>query len=156
MSRTLSDAKGSRLHSPVDDLESFFWVAIWSVFFNKDHAKAKAYSNQEKRIMDYLVDGQKDRAADKYSELVCDDTTSNIGRHLQAVLDDWWMKVRDRNRKWSKEVLRGAPENASRDYYLPHFHRFALEGVADILEVLSDHWDKEIGWESWAGPEPSS
>ena len=156
MSRTLSDAEGSYLHSPVDDLESFSWVAIWSVFFNKDHTKAEAYSNQEKKIMDYLTDGQKRRAIDRYSELVCDDTTSNIGRHSQAVLYDWWTKVQDRSRKWSKEVLCGAPKNAGRDYYLPHFHRFALEGVADVLEVLSNHWDEEIGRESWAEAEPSS
>ena len=154
MSRTLYDAKRGYLHSPVDDLESFFWVAVWSVFFNKDHTKA--YSDEEKDIMEHLVDGQKDRAMNKYSELVCDATTSNIGRHSQAVLDDWWMKVQNRNRKWSREVLRGAPKNAGGDYYLPHFHRFTLEGVADVLEVLSHHWDKEIGWKSWAGPEPSS
>jgi len=153
MSLALSDARGSRLHSPVDDLESFFWVAIWSVFFNKDHAKGKAYSDEEKDIMDHLARGDKGRAIDKYSELVCDDTTSDIGRHLQAVLDDWWTKVRDTNREWSKEVLRGAPKNAGRDYYLPHFHCFALEGVADALEVLLKHWEKEIGWKSWAGPE---
>jgi len=152
MSRALHDAKKGYLHSPVDDLEPFFWVAFWSVFFNKHHTGA--YSDEEKDIMDYLVDGQKGRAMDTYSELVCDDTTSNIGRHSQAVLDDWWTKVRDRNRKWSKEVLRGAPKNVGRDYYPPHFHRFALEGVADALEVLLNHWDEEmIGWKSWAGPE---
>jgi len=151
MSRALYDAKKGYLHSPVDDLESFFWVAVWSVFFNKDHTEA--YSDEEKDIMELLTQGDKGRAMDQYSVLVCNTTTSNIGRHLQAVLDDWWTKVRDRNRKWSKEVLARAPGNAGREYYLPHFHRFALEGVADILEVLSNHWDKEIGWESWAGPE---
>jgi len=127
-----------------------------NVYQFKDHAEAKAYSYQEKRIMDYLVDGQKSRAIDKYSRLLCDGTTSNIGKHLQPILEDWWIKVRDRDLKWSKEVLCGAPKNAGRDYYLPHFHRFALEGVADALEVLSNHWDKEIGWESWARLEPSS
>jgi len=151
MSRALYDAKKGYLHSPVDDLESFFWVAVWSVFFNKDHKGA--YSDVEKDIMDHLTQGDKDRAMNQYSGLVCDATTSNIGRHLQAVMYAWWKKVRDRNVTWSMEVLTRAPENAGRDYYLPHFHRFALEGVADILEVLSHHWDKEIGWKSWAGPE---
>lgn len=143
------------MHSPVDDLESFFWVVIWSVFFNKDHANGKAYSDEEKDIMDRLARGDKGRAVDNYSRLLCDATTSNIGQLFQPILEDWWIKVRDRDLRWSKEVLRGAPKNAGRDYYLPHFHHFALEGVADALEVLLNHWDKEIGQESWARLEPS-
>ena len=47
MSRTLLSS-GDWLHSPVDDLESFFWVAVWSVFFNKDDTRV--YSDEEKDI----------------------------------------------------------------------------------------------------------
>jgi len=153
MSRALLDAEGSHLHSPVDDLESFFWVAVWSVFFNKDIAKG--HSNGERSIRDHLVGCRKSNAMDKYSTLVCDATTSNIVQRFQAVLFDWWTKVQNRSATWSRKVLRDAPQNAGREYYLPHFHRFALEGVADVLQVLSDHWNDEIGWESWAAPKPS-
>ena len=149
MSRALLYAKKGYLHSPVDDLESFFWVAIWSVFFNKDHAKE--LSDEEKSIRDRLVEGSKDIAINSYSELVFDATTSDIARRFQSVLYDWWMKVRDRTTTWSRKVLRDAPDNADGKYYLPHFHRFALEGVVDVLQVLANHWDSEIDWESWTG-----
>jgi len=147
MSRTLS-AKKLHLHSPVDDLESFFWVAVWSVFFNKDHKEDR--SDEEKSIMELLAGCRKDDAMREYSTLVPNNTTSDIVQHLQAVLYDWWMKVRDRDVTWTNEVVRGAPEEAGEEYYLPRFHRFALEGVADVLEVLLTHWDNEAGWKSWA------
>ena len=92
----------------------------------------------------------------EYSLFVPDATTSNIVRHLQAVLVDWWLKVQNRNMTWTNEVLRRAPEEAGGEYYLPHFHRFALEGVADVLEVLLTHWDKEAGWKSWAALGPAA
>jgi hypothetical protein len=34
MSQKLLRAEGDYLHSPLDDLEAFFWVALWSVIFN--------------------------------------------------------------------------------------------------------------------------
>ena len=154
MSRALLNTTGGHLHSPVDDLESFFWVAVWSVFFNKDIAKDR--SDQERSIRNHLVECRKADAIDTYSTLLFGPTISNIVRHFQTVLFDWWFKVRDRSATWFVKVQRDAPENVGREYYLPHFHRFALEGVADVLEVLSDHWNKEIGWESWSAPEPLS
>ena len=154
MSRALLNTTGGHLHSPVDDLESFFWVVVWSVFFNKDIAKD--HSDQERSIRDRLVECRKADAIDTYSTLLFGPTTSNIVRHLRPVLYAWWMKVRNRDAEWTMEILSGAPVDAGREYYLPHFHRFALEGVADVLEVLLDHWNKEIGWESWAAPEPLS
>jgi len=49
-----------------------------------------------------------------------------------------------------------APNDASGEYCLPHFHRFALQGVVEVLEVLADHWDEEISWESWTNPTMSA
>ena len=154
MSRALQRARGGYLHSPVDDLESFFWVAVWSVFFNKDDAGDP--SDEERSIRDDLIGCHKDIAMNTYSGLVFDATTSNIAQRFHTVLYDWWKKVWDRNITWANKVLHRAPKDAGQEYYLPHFHRFALEGVADVLEVLSNHWNDEIGWESWAAPKPSS
>ena len=148
MSRALLKGDSDYLHSPVDDLESFFWVAVWSVFFNEDNAKGQ--SDKEKEIKDDLIRHRKADAIDSYSMLVPDAQTSNITRHFQSVLVEWWMKIQNQNMIWSRKVLVSKPKDADGKYYLPHFHRYALQGVVDVLEVLVDHWDKEIGWESWA------
>ena len=152
MSRTLLRAKRGYLHSPVDDLESFFWVAVWSVFFNEDSMEVQ--SDEEKEIRYYLTKSNKVDAIGSYSTLICDAKTSNITRRFQSVLFDWWVKVRDRHVTWSREVLGGKPKDAGGEYYLPYFHRYALQGVVDTLEVLAKHWDGEISWGSWTAPAP--
>ena len=86
--------------------------------------------------------------------LLDDGGYSNITRRFRLILLDWWLKVRDRFMVWSREVVENQPGGAKGEYYLPHFHCFALEGVVNALEVLANHWDKEISWESWTGPTP--
>ena len=145
MSRALLGARRNYLHSPVDDLESCFWVSVWSVFFNKDEVNEKHRSVQEIDIQDSLDKSNKDSAMFSISELSPHGNHSNITRRFQLALDDWWMRVRDRYMVWRREVLNNAPKNAGKEYYLPYFHRYALEGVLDVLQVLESHWNGEIG-----------
>jgi hypothetical protein len=77
---------------------------------------------------------------------------SNITQRFRPMLVEWWKSMRDRFVVWSEEVIGDEPENPDGEYYLPHFHRFALQGVFDVLQVLAKHWDGEIGWESWTAP----
>ena len=149
MSRALFEAEGAYLHSPVDDLESFFWVAFWSVFFNKDTAKGQ--TDAEKVIKDHLVGNRKAVAMDNYSALKRG-KYSDITHRFRPILLEWWRTVRDRQSLWTELVLNDEPDDANGEYYLPHFHRFAVEGVVDVLKLLAKHWDDEISWESWTGP----
>ena len=158
MSRALLNARRNYLHSPVDDLESCFWVSVWSVFFNKDEANEKHRSVQEGRIKHRLDKTDKAGAMDSISELQLRggrQKHSNITHRFQPALFDWWVRVQYRNKVWGNEVIDNAPENAGKEYYLPYFHRFALEGVLQALQVLEKHWNGEIGWESWTAPAPS-
>ena len=81
---------------------------------------------------------------------------SSIVRCFLPVLFDWWVRVQFRDRAWVNEVVTSAPKDAGAEYYLPHFHRFALEGVLGALQVLAKHWNGEIGWESWTASAPSA
>ena len=146
MSRALLRAKWGHLHSPVDDLESFFWVVVWSVVFNKGGTGTK--SAEEQDIRDCLTRGNRDEAMRLYSILSDDGEHRNITQRLRNVLFEWWIRVRDRYTVWSKEVLKSKLKDAGGEYYLPHFHRYALQGVVDVLEVFADHWNDEISSES--------
>ena len=142
------------LHSPVDDLESCFWVSVWSVLFNEDNIEDQ--SEEERCTRDDLTKCYKDKAMYRFSLLSYGVERSNIMQRFQPMLFKWWMSVRDRYVVWLRGVLEEAPENADGGYYLPHFHRFALQGVVDVLQVLANHWDGGVSWESWTAPASST
>ena len=146
MSRDLFNAPGDYLHSPVDDIESFFWVVVWSVFFNKVDKGAK--SIEEQTIQEDLSENHKGDAMEVLLDLHHRGNHSSITLCFLSVLLEWWMKVRDRHRVWVRDVVVDAPDNAGGEYYLPYFHRFALEGVVEVLEVLKMDW-KELDSETW-------
>ena len=49
---------------------------------------------------------------------------------------------------WSEwySILVCAPKDANGGYYLPHFHCYALQGVADVLEVLDNAGTTKVAW----------
>ena len=70
--------------------------------------------------------------------------------YFRPILEDWWSKLQNVDVEWSRTVLNSAPMNVGEEYYLPHFHRSALQGVVDVLEVLERHRGGEISsTESW-------
>ena len=103
-----------------------------------------------------LSENNKDGAMGTFSELSYRVEHSDITQRFRSVILEWWEKVQERRKVWLSVVLRDEPENADREYFLPYFHRFALQGVVDVLQVLANHWDGEIGWESWKGPASST
>jgi len=154
MSLALLKAKRDYLHSPVDDLESCFWVSVWSVFFNKDNIGDQ--SDEESDLKDDLINCRKGDAMVGLMQLPHRRKHSNITLRFRSILLEWWDKIRDQQRMWFGEVVAGEPENADGEYYLPHFHRFALQGIVDVLEILAKHWNGEVSWESWTAPGPST
>jgi len=148
MSRALLRAKGNYLHSPVDDIESFFWVALWSVLFNA--TSGELGSDVEEPVRGYLINNDKNAAIDEFAGFGSNKRRNPATQCFQDVITDWWGKVRDLYVKWDREVMRDAPPAAGSKYYLPHFHRFALRGVLDVLEVLHQHRNGDIDRESWS------
>ncbi|KAF9778744.1 hypothetical protein BJ322DRAFT_1092398 [Thelephora terrestris] len=150
MSRALLDTPGEYLHSPVDDLESFFWVALWSVLFNKTSGEESGVEGPARQA---LTKNNKDLGIRQFGYLEGVEQRNQATQRFQAVIQDWWKKVEPLSEQWRREVFIKRPRDADAKYYLPHFHRFALRGVVDVLEVLEKHWkDGEIGWSSWSRP----
>jgi len=135
----------AHLHSHVDDLESCFWVALWSVIFNKHWEKS--LSPGEHGVMNSLAQGSKDDAARRFQYLF-PQHRSDIMKCFHPVLCACFGEVEAANKIWF-EVLLNAPVDAGEEYYLPRFHLSALRGVVSILEVMSKHWKDEISWETW-------
>jgi hypothetical protein len=144
MSRQLLDAKGDYLHSPLDDLEAFFWVALWSLLFN---TKSGGGWEVEKDVKEALLDNDKRAAIDLFLVINTNKECNDATKCFQTVLEDWWKVVQNRNLEWIREFQRH-PEDA----IPPRFHRLALTGVLDVLRVLEKHWDGEISWKSWTSP----
>jgi hypothetical protein len=92
-------------------------------------------------------------AIDRFLWLEIEERRNQVTQRFQAFIEDWWEKVELLHKQWRKEVLVKRPRDADAKYYLPHFHRFALRGVVNVLEVLDQHWGSEISWESWSKPE---
>jgi len=157
MSRRLCDRVSTEqdyLRSPMDDLESCFWVALWSVLFNNGHEGS--LSDDELEIRENLANATKEAAGGQLRRAALGSHCSDIMKRFNPVLVAWWEKVRDRGSLWDEGVLKMALKDAGVEYYLLHSHLSALRGVVDILEVISGYWDGEIGWESWTAPSPAA
>ena len=129
----------------MDDLESCFLVALWSVLFNK--GQEQSLSEAERTFRVNIA-----KSARGYAALLGaleQDSCSNIMRRFRLVLNTWWKSIRNHGDAWAEEVLDKAPDDAGKEYYLPYFHLSALRGVVDVLQVISKYWNGEIGWESW-------
>ena len=114
MSRALQfTAIGDYLHSPVDDLESCFWVSFWAVSFNKDHIKAK--SEIEIGIRDKLATGHRAEALHHLHMCRIEGNYSKSFHYFQPILEDWWSKLQNVDVEWSRTVLNSVPMNAGEE-----------------------------------------
>ena len=143
------DLKEPYIRTPIDDLESCFWVAIWSVVFNKDSEESS--SRVEQRVREFLVKGYSSSAFDSFRFCPRDSHSSNVARRFFPVLEAWEKRIWSKPWDWSS-VVANAPADADEEFYLPRFHQSALRGVVDVLEVMAEYWDGEISWESWTAP----
>ena len=129
----------------MDDLEALYWVAVWSVLFNEDHKDLLSLT--ELKVRKLLASAEKDCAINVIFSLDLPPDASSIARRFSPVLSAWAGKMNQRTLEW--ERVKHELMDAGEEQYLPQFHASALQGVIDVLEVISVHWDGEIGWKSW-------
>ena len=147
MSRALLSAPGEYLHSPADDLEAFFWVALWCVLFNEKNASQTV---GETAIKELLLRNNKAGAANRFNRIDLE-PHSVVTERFYIVISEWWEKMRDQVDNFGR-AIREPSEGKDTEFYLSHFHRYALQGVSDVLEVLEKHWGGEISWKGWSAP----
>ncbi|KAJ7224247.1 hypothetical protein GGX14DRAFT_649174 [Mycena pura] len=129
------------IHSPIDDIQSFFWLAVWAVLFN---------SRPQRRSQSELIWGQNLRSGDRGGKtdfvdaltLEAKQGHSPIGNELFPFLQDWWERQRKLAMDWHGNVVAEAakiPEHEVdniRSFYLHHFHLYALRGVKEFLDLV--------------------
>ncbi|KAF8206325.1 hypothetical protein K438DRAFT_1817003 [Mycena galopus ATCC 62051] len=141
------------LQSPVDDLESFFWLAVWAVLFNT-HKNNQNGSQLENKWKAYLFGAEyhntrvlaKGKLTVELRQLWREeDDWSPIFREFYPLLAAWWNESEALHKEWKRTVPRKVFENldtpARKQYLLAHFHDFALKGVERVLTVLAKHID---------------
>ncbi|KAJ3515946.1 hypothetical protein NLJ89_g1437 [Agrocybe chaxingu] len=134
------------LQSPVDDLFSVYWVALWAIL-NNTHTSGR--SDAEVRWRTKIAEGHLQRA--DASVKICAlplpqwKQHSLILQQWSPVLDTWFQSLDRLQRDWQNTVdpsYAEKPGISPGEYYLPHFHYFALRGVADFLAMIQPHYTR--------------
>jgi hypothetical protein len=69
---------------------------------------------------------------------------SLVGAQVFPLLKLWWQKQVALAADWSTKVTtksRRIPSEETRDFYLHHFHVYALRGVKEFLEIVAENHD---------------
>lgn len=130
------------IHSPIDDLESFFWLAFWAVMFNK---QSKTRSEDEVDWQKALKSGgynEKTGAAYLLKRTRPDSTYSPISTEFVPLLKSLDKSLDTLRTNWDEKMEQAEeiPDAQRTNFYLYHFHLYSLLGVRDILTVVAKHW----------------
>jgi hypothetical protein len=133
------------VQSPIDDIESFFWVALWAVLFNKQVHNRVAVELEWREKLEHADPAFKALLLLELEEITqrqLDSTLfSSISRQLLPFLQAWLCKLRTLKAEWVEISDRAEDVQLSDlpDFYIKHFHVFALRGVKLVLGVLNEH-----------------
>ena len=150
MSNKLLDTQRSRdqhLHSPVDDLESFYSTAQWAAAFN-DGASGGTYNGIEMQQLRKMIAGHR-RA--RVVELVRDELSLCSAKvefeygpffaQSLVLLNAWWKRWAALARDWRHVMARAdALEGKDKEKHLGlNFLIFGYRGVGEYLELVHEH-----------------
>ena len=133
------------LHSPVDDLESFYYVAQWAAAFN-DGAVGGLHDGTDIRVFREMIAGNlRERAGEDVRILEPDTAGAGYGPFFAQslhVLTPWREKLDPLLRGW-RRVMRDAVnlgETDAKEKYLGlNFLIFGIRGVTEYLELVHEH-----------------
>lgn len=129
------------IQSPADDIQSFFWVALYAILNNN----TVGHSAIERRAAEELeLDNRREAL-----ELFLDQNGPD--RPLHKLFRDWREKVYDLGRMYSflvdaltsidaEKGWTNAEEEAQ--YWEAAWHGYALQGVCESLELIFEYIDK--------------
>ncbi|KAJ7163775.1 hypothetical protein C8R43DRAFT_1122744 [Mycena crocata] len=138
------------VQSPIDDIESFFWLALWATLFNRHYpseTRSKIETDWQKIIdcADYkekatfiLELGNLSSKAVKQLSL----SSSSITKELLPLLREWWNLQEKLRHNWRETMdwVEEVPDLRQRTKIrLDKFRSFAFCGVRDFLQLVVGH-----------------
>lgn len=143
-----SSLRGAKphLHSPVDDLHSFYHTAQWAAAFN-DGASGKRHSGDEIREFRDMIADRRDRrekAVYMVRDILRPESAEEYGPFFAqslALLSPWWAKLAPMASNWRLEMRRAdALEGEDKKKRLGlKFLVFAYRGVGEYFRLVHEH-----------------
>jgi len=134
-------------HSPVDDLQSFYYTAQWAAAFN-DGASGGKYDSTKIREFREMISGGGRLAADHivlsrnrdFWKLMSG-AYSSFFAHSAAILQPWLRRLHTLVADWSSIMIHAEDlDDAERKDYLDyHFLVYGYRGVGEYFELIHEH-----------------
>ncbi|KAK7460946.1 hypothetical protein VKT23_008874 [Stygiomarasmius scandens] len=139
MSKSLREAmeEGSTyLQSPVDDMHSLFWTALWCVLFN---TKDRGQTSKEKKWGSQLQGTIHERDSAMNDILISgtDEEYSPMLRIMTPLFVQWRNLLVDLGRLWASAWK--SAEQGEADDKLLVFHDFAFRGILGLAKLIAEH-----------------
>jgi len=131
-------------HSPVDDLQSFYYTAQWAAAFN-DGASGEKYDSNDIREFREMISGGRRFAAD---HIVLSKNHDFMARaygsffaHSAAILQPWLQRLNTLAADWSSIMTHAEKlDDAERKDYLDYnFLVYGYRGVGEYFELIHEH-----------------
>jgi hypothetical protein len=136
--REAAEESESYVQSPIDDMSSFYWTAVWAILYNQ---KCRGETDEEIGWREEIRGKSASRgeaASEMQSELTEYTTTySPMLRRMVPVLNDWWDKLDRMRDDWDRLWEVQKMKNSEPDIKSVLFHRFAYQGVYELVKVIS-------------------
>ena len=136
---------GPYLHSPVDDLESFYYTAQWAVACN-DGASGGKYKGTGIQRFREMIAGEERARATALVHYVLDPVTAEeeygpFFAHSLTLLSPWFAKLATMVRSWNGVMHRAAKlDGKDKEKYLgSNFLIYGYRGVTEYFELLREH-----------------
>ena len=132
------------LHSPVDDLESFYYTAQWAAAFNDGASGRRHDGIGIQHFRELIVGNQKDRAAimvrDELFPRSAGMTYGPFFAQSLYLLTPWREKLAILIRDWIQLTETTVGHNEDKDEFLGlDFLIYGYRGVAEYLELVHEH-----------------
>jgi hypothetical protein len=136
------------LHSPVDDLESWYFTMQWAAVYNGGFHPEKNETDDIEALRDRLSDSADKRFQATLSiHKIRPDNQEDVKEFgaflakLQPVFKEWYPSILALIKSW-RTVKDGVDEadDVSR-YYIRHALVFAYRGVSDYLKIVHKYRD---------------
>ncbi|THV01940.1 hypothetical protein K435DRAFT_717872 [Dendrothele bispora CBS 962.96] len=139
MNKPLREAiedKSHYLQSPVDDMHSLFWTALWCTLFNVKQPERSPAEEKWRRKLQGTVD-ERDSAMNDVLENGTEEEHSSILRDMTPLFKDWRNDLLEINSEW-KAAWRTV-EKGQADEKLLVFHYFAFQGILGFTQLVKKH-----------------